>query len=152
MRCLTAETVESAALSLEGVDNIHGCDSLSLGVLGVGNGITNDVFQENLEDTTGFFVDQARDTLDTTTTSQTADSGLCDTLDVITKNFTMTLGATLSKTFTAFTASRHVELKCFEVNWRKSKTKLNDVSHFGRGFYTEKHKWEELVAVSWLRA
>ena len=105
---LTAETVKGTALSLESVDNIHSGDSLSLGVLSVGNSITNDVFQENLEDTTGFFVDQARDTLDTPTTSQTTNSGLCDTLDVITKNFTMTLGATLSKTFASFTTSRHV--------------------------------------------
>jgi hypothetical protein len=32
---LDAETIESPALSLEGVDNIERCDSLSLGVLGV---------------------------------------------------------------------------------------------------------------------
>ena len=63
-------------MSLEGVDDIHGGDSLSLGVLGVGNSITNDVFQKDLEDTTGFFVDQARDTLDTTTAGKTADGRL----------------------------------------------------------------------------
>ena len=32
---LPAETVQSAALALQGVDNVHGSDRLSLGVLGV---------------------------------------------------------------------------------------------------------------------
>ena len=40
---LTAESVQSAALSLEGVDDVHGGDRLSLGVLRVGDGVTNDV-------------------------------------------------------------------------------------------------------------
>ena len=66
---LTSESVEGTALSLEGIDDIHGGDGLPLGVFGVGDGITDDVFQENLEDTSGFFVDQAGDTLDTTTAS-----------------------------------------------------------------------------------
>ncbi|MCP4453099.1 MAG: hypothetical protein GY809_16685, partial [Planctomycetes bacterium] len=43
-------------------------DSLPLGMLGVGDSITDDVLKEDLEDTTGLFVDEARDTLDTTTT------------------------------------------------------------------------------------
>ena len=34
---------------------------------------------EDLEDTAGLLVDQAGDTLDTTTTGETADSGLGDT-------------------------------------------------------------------------
>ena len=40
-------------------------------MLSVGNGITDDVLQEDLEDTTGLLVDEARDTLDTATTSET---------------------------------------------------------------------------------
>ena len=55
-------------------------------MLSVGNGVADNVLQEDLEDTTGLLVDQTRDTLDTTTASQTADGGLGDTLDVITKN------------------------------------------------------------------
>merc|ERR1712098_86879 len=101
--CLTTESVEGAALPLEGIDNIHSGDGLPLGVFSVGDGITDDVFQENLEDTSGFFVDQARDTLDTTTTSQTTDGGFGDTLDVITQDFAMTLGASLSESLSSFT-------------------------------------------------
>ena len=106
---LTAEAVEGAALPLEGIDDIHGGDSLPLGVFGVGDGIPDDVLKEDLEDTTGLLVDEARDTLDTTTASQTADGGLGDTLDVITQDLAMTLGASLSKSLSSFTTSGHVE-------------------------------------------
>lgn len=61
MRCreeerLTAEAVESAALPLEGVDNVEGCDSLALGVLGVSDGVADDTLEEGLEHTTGLLV------------------------------------------------------------------------------------------------
>ena len=105
---LTAESVQGTSLTLEGVDNVHGCHGLPLSVLGVGDGITDDVLEEHLQDTAGLLVDKSRDTLDTTTASQTADSGLGDTLDVITKYFAMTLGATLSESLASFTTSRHV--------------------------------------------
>jgi len=104
---LTSESVQGPALSLKSVDNVHGCDGLPLGMLSVGDGITDDVLEEHLEDTSGLFVDEAGDSLHTTTTSETTDSGLGDTLDVITKNFSVTLGAPLSKTFSSLTTSRH---------------------------------------------
>ena len=66
---LTAESVQGAALAFQSVHHIHGGDSLPLGVLGVGDGITDDVLKEDLEDTTGLLVDEARDTLDTTSSS-----------------------------------------------------------------------------------
>ena len=94
-------------MTLEGVDDVHGGDGLPLGVLGVGDGISDDVLKEDLEDTTGLFVDEARDTLDTTTTSKTTNGGLGDTLDVITQHFAMTFGASLSEALSSFAASRH---------------------------------------------
>jgi len=42
-------------------------------MLGVGDRVTNDVFEKYLEDSTGFFVDETGDTLDSTTTGETAD-------------------------------------------------------------------------------
>jgi hypothetical protein len=54
---LTTETVESAALSLEGVDHIERGDSLALGVLGIGDCVANDALEEGLKNTTGLFVD-----------------------------------------------------------------------------------------------
>jgi hypothetical protein len=103
-------------LSLQSIDNIHGGDSLPLGVFGVGDSITDDVLKEDLEDTSGLFIDEARDTLNTSTASQTADGGLGDTLDVITQNFAMTLGASLAESLSSFASSSHVECFLFELS------------------------------------
>ena len=105
--CLTSETVKGLSLTLEGVDNVHSCDGLSASVLGVGDGITNDVLEEHLEDASGLFVDETGDALDTTTASETADRRLRDALDVVTENLAVTLGAALSETLTTFTSARH---------------------------------------------
>ena len=105
--CLTSETVKGLSLTLQGVDNVHGSDGLTTSMLSVGDTVTDDILKEDLEDTTGLFVDQTRDTLDTTTTSKTTDGGLGNTLDVITENFAVTLGASLSKSFSSFSSSRH---------------------------------------------
>ena len=45
-----------------------------------------------------------RDTLDTATTSETTDSGLGDTLDVVTKNLPVALGTTLAEALAALAA------------------------------------------------
>ena len=58
---------------LEGVDEVHGRDSLVAGVLRVGDRVTNDVLKEDLEDTTGLFVVETRDALHTTKTNETTD-------------------------------------------------------------------------------
>lgn len=52
-------------MSLESVDDIEGGDGLALGVLGVGDCVTNDAFEEGLEDTAGLFVDHWGDALAT---------------------------------------------------------------------------------------
>ena len=96
LKHLTTETVQSAALAFEGVDDIHGGDGLSAGVLGVGDGVTDDGLKEDLEDTTGLLVDEAGDALDTTTACKTADCRLGDTLDVVTQDLAVTFGTTLS--------------------------------------------------------
>ena len=110
---LAAEAVQGAALALEGVHDVHGGDSLPLGVLGVGHGVTDDVLQEHLEHPTGLLVDEAGDTLDSTSACQTADGGLGDALDVVTQNLAMTLGATLSQALASFASSRHDEMNLF---------------------------------------
>ena len=91
-------------MTLKSVDNIERCDGLSLGVLSVCDGITDDTLEEGLEDTAGLLVDHGGDTLDTTTASETADSGLGDTLDVVAQDLAVTLGATLSETLAALAA------------------------------------------------
>jgi len=105
---LTTEAVESTALSLQGVYHVHGGHCLPLGVLSVRDGVTNDVFKENLEDTAGLFIDEARDTFDATTTGETTNCGLCYSLDVITKNLSVTLGTSFAKALASFTTSGHL--------------------------------------------
>jgi hypothetical protein len=54
---LTTETVQSAALSLECVDNVKRGDSLALGVFSVGDSVADDALKEGLQHTTGLLVD-----------------------------------------------------------------------------------------------
>ena len=56
-RFLSAEAVEGAALALEGVDDVEGGDCLPLGVLAVGDGVTADVLEEDLQDSTSLLID-----------------------------------------------------------------------------------------------
>jgi hypothetical protein len=106
---LAAETVQCTTLAFQRVDNVHGGDCLPLGVLGVGDGVTDNVLQENFEHTTGLLVDETGDTLDSASASQTADSGLGDTLDVVSQYLTVTLCSSLSEPLTSFATSGHVE-------------------------------------------
>ena len=125
---LTAETVEGAALAFEGVDDVHGGDRLPLGVFRVGDGVTDHVLEEHLENTASFLVDETGDALDTATTGKTADGRLRDALDVVTQNFAMAFRASLSESFSSFAASSHfleiemwvVENKLMEILWKSS--------------------------------
>ena len=101
------EAVEGASLSLEGVDDIHGGDCLAASVLGVGDGIADDVLEEHPQDGTGLLIDQARDTLHTSTASETADSGLGYSLDVVTKDLPVALGSAFAETLAALSTSGH---------------------------------------------
>ena len=104
---LPAEAVQGSALALESVHHIKGSDGLAASVLGVGDGITDDVLQKHLQHTAGLLIDEAADALHTATASQAADGGLSDALDVVAKDLAMALGATLAEAFASFTASRH---------------------------------------------
>mmetsp|Transcript_25053 Transcript_25053/g.58755 ORF Transcript_25053/g.58755 Transcript_25053/m.58755 type:complete len:167 (-) Transcript_25053:23-523(-) len=104
---LSTESVQGLSLTFEGVHDVHGRDGLSSGVLGVSNGVANDVFEEDLEDTAGFFVDQTGNTLHTTSTRETTDGGFGDTLDIVTKDLSVTLGASLSESLSSFSSAGH---------------------------------------------
>lgn len=54
---LSTKPVKRAPLTLERVDHIQTRHRLSLRVLGVGNSVSNDAFQESLQHPTGFFID-----------------------------------------------------------------------------------------------
>jgi hypothetical protein len=80
---LTTETVQSASLSLKSIDNIQSGDSLASGVFSVGDGVLDNRLQEGLKNASGLLVDEGRDSLDTTSSCQSANGWLGDTLDVI---------------------------------------------------------------------
>ena len=105
---LTSESVQSTSLPLEGIDDIHSSDSLPLGVFSVGDSISDDILKENLQNSTSLLIDESRDTLDSTTTSQPPDSGLGNTLDVVSQHLSVTLSASLSQSLSTFTTSSHV--------------------------------------------
>ena len=65
-------------------------------MLGVGDGIPDDVLEEHLQDSPCLLIDETGDTLDASTTSQSADSGLGDALDVVSEYLSVPLGASLS--------------------------------------------------------
>ena len=102
---LSAESVEGASLAFEGVDDVQSGDGFSLGVFGVGDGVPDHIFEEDFKNTSGLFVNKTRNALNATSASQTADSGFCDSLDVITENLSVALGASLSESFSSFTTS-----------------------------------------------
>jgi len=64
--------------------------------------VTDHILKEHFEDSTSLLIDKPRDTLDATTTSETPNGRLGDTLDVVTKDLAMTLGSSLSQSFSSF--------------------------------------------------
>jgi hypothetical protein len=101
------ETIECAALTFQGVDDIQGGHGLAPRMLGVSNGLADDVFQEVAQHTADLLVDIAADALDTTPASETTDRRLRNALDIFPHDLAMSLGATLTKTFATFAATRY---------------------------------------------
>ena len=101
-------------MSLQSIDDVHGSDSLSLGMLGVSDGIPNDVFKEALEDLSDALVDVKSDSLNTTTAGQSSDGRLGDAVDQRTVALLRgTLVASLSGSlaaFSSFSSASHLSL------------------------------------------
>merc|ERR1711971_1165532 len=94
---LSSKAIQSPALPLQGVHNIHGSHSLPLGVLGVGDSIADDVLQEHLENTPGLLIDETTDPLDTAPPRKAPDCRLGDALNVIPQHLAMPLGTSLAQ-------------------------------------------------------
>merc|ERR1719339_530504 len=102
MTDLTSESVESTSLPLEGVHDVHGGDSLPLGVFGVGYSIPDDVLQEDLQHSAGFLVNEPGDPLDASSPGQPPDGRFGDALDVVPQHLPVPLGASLSESLASF--------------------------------------------------
>ena len=77
-KSLASESVEGASLPLEGIHHIHGGDGLPLGVLGVGDGVPDDVLQEDLQYSASLLVDESGNPLDASSAGQPPDGGFGD--------------------------------------------------------------------------
>jgi hypothetical protein len=77
----SSETVKGSALSLKSIYDIECGDGLSLGVLGVADGISDNVLEEASEDNSGLVIDERADSLDSTSSGESSDSWLGDTKD-----------------------------------------------------------------------
>ncbi|CAL9058017.1 unnamed protein product [Musa banksii] len=76
-------------------------------MLGVGDGITDDVLEKDLEDAAGLLVDETGDSLYATTAGETTDRRLGDPLDVVAENLAVALRAALAQPLASLTATRH---------------------------------------------
>ena len=108
MGCLASEAVDGSSLALEGVDDVERGDGLATGVLGVGDGVTDDGLEEGLQDAAALLVDESRNALDSSTAGETTDGGLGDSLDVVPEDLAMALGSALAESLSSLAASRHV--------------------------------------------
>jgi len=76
-------------------------------VLGVGDGVADDVLEEDLEHAAGLLVDEPGDALHAAPPRQPPDRRLRDPLDVVAEHLPVTLGAALAQALTALAAPRH---------------------------------------------
>ena len=63
--------------------------------------------QEVFQYSTSFLINEARNTLDTTTTGEAANSRLGNTLDVVAQDFTMALSTGFSETLATFSTASY---------------------------------------------
>ena len=114
IRRSSTETVEGSALSLEGVNDIESSNSLSLGVLGVGNGVLDNVLEEASEDNSGLVIDEGADSLDSTSSSESSNGWLGDTENGVLDGFgSESLGSSLSSDLSEFTSLGFGWWHCF---------------------------------------
>lgn len=104
---LTAEAVEGTTLSFQGVHDVHSCDGLPFRVLGVSYGVPYHVLEEHLQDTSRLFVYQSGYPLDAASPRQTSNGRFRDALDVVSQNFSVTLGASFPQTLSTFSSACH---------------------------------------------
>jgi len=75
-----SKSVKGSSLSLESVDDVEGGDGLSVSVLSVSDGISDNSGEEELEDLSGVLVDEEGDSLDTSSSGESSDGWLGDAL------------------------------------------------------------------------
>ena len=115
-RKLTTKTVQGTTLPLQRVDNIHGSDSLPLGMFGIRNSISDNILQEHFQHASRLFIDEDRDPLDSSTTGQASDGRLRDSLVLSRKIFLCPLSTTFPESFPTFASTSHDRKRCLLFN------------------------------------
>ena len=103
-----SESVEGSSLSLECVDNIESGDGLPLGVLGVGDGVSDNILEECSEDVPSLIIDERADSLDTSPSGDSPDCGFGDAKDGLLERFLgVSLGSNFAEALSNFSSSGH---------------------------------------------
>uniref|UniRef100_A0A8R7P6Q7 Uncharacterized protein n=1 Tax=Triticum urartu TaxID=4572 RepID=A0A8R7P6Q7_TRIUA len=76
-------------------------------MLGVGDGVADDVLEEDLEHAAGLLVDEPRDALHAAPPRQPPDRRLGDALDVVAQHLPVALGAALAQPLASLAAPGH---------------------------------------------
>jgi len=79
-------------------------------MLCVSNCIPDDILEKDLQHASRFFIYEAADTLNASSSGKTPDGRLCDALDVITQNLPVPFRTSFSQTLTSLSTSRHLLL------------------------------------------
>ncbi|KAG4948179.1 hypothetical protein JHK82_041359 [Glycine max] len=107
-KTLTTKSVEGPSLPLKRINNVHSRNGLPPSVLRVSNGVTDDILQEDLENTASLLVDQTADTLHATPASQTTNRWLRNSLNVVAEHLTMSFCSSFSQSLSSLSTPRHL--------------------------------------------
>lgn len=102
------KAIQRSALPFEGVNNIHCGDCPSARVLGVRDGVADNVLEKDLQDAAGLVVNEPGDALDAAAPSQSSNRRLADALDGVAEHFAVALDASIAQTQAAFAAPCHL--------------------------------------------
>merc|ERR1711887_442344 len=106
-RKLSSKAIQGPALPLQGVHDVHGSHSLPLGVLSVGDSISDDILQENLKNAPGLLIDETTDPFHTSPPCKSPDCRLGDALNVVPQHLAMPLSSSLAQAFASFASPSH---------------------------------------------
>ena len=148
-RFLATESIKNFASSFESIDNVQSCNSFSFCMFGVGNSITNYIFEKYAKNTSSFFfmvqfhahrltdlptgkilnlawtktfINESRNSLDSTSSSQSTNGRFGNTMDTIPQRFSVSLRSPFTQTLTTFSSSWHLFFRMI--------TKSNSGSNF----------------------
>lgn len=101
------KSVQCPAISFQSIHDVLRSDGLSASVFSVGNSVSDDLLEEVFQVSAGLFIDQTRNTLASTSTTQSSNSWFRDTLNGILQHLPVTFRCTFTQSFATFATSGH---------------------------------------------